>query len=391
MSKLPKDCCGCEACAAVCKKGAIKLTRNDEGFYFPVVDASLCVNCGACEKKCPVLNSDRIGKAENTGFFGGYFTDEVKLLSSASGGFATALGEAFIKEGGIVYGAAYEEGAKSAVYKRAETVSELYGFRGSKYSQVRKKTVYADVSADLNDGKRVLFFGLPCEVAALKLFLTQNLTHGLHTVELICHGVTSEKALADFVSAKEAEYGSTAVKVNLRHKEKNKKEPHIKIDFSDGSFFIKPLYETEYGRCFQVLKRPSCNKCHFKGQNRCADMTIGDFHAVTPKMDIYNQNGVSSVIAHTEHATELIEKLEGFKLSEIPADAALNNRAYSVSIPKMSNRRSFSKVFISDGIVTAANMKSTINAEKRRKLKNKVIAYSRYLIKILAPKFKKKR
>lgn len=29
---------------------------DEEGFMYPIVDESICINCGLCEKTCPELN-----------------------------------------------------------------------------------------------------------------------------------------------------------------------------------------------------------------------------------------------------------------------------------------------------------------------------------------------
>ncbi len=48
------DCCGCSACYAICPVGAISMDPDEEGYLYPVVDASLCVRCHKCMAVCPV-------------------------------------------------------------------------------------------------------------------------------------------------------------------------------------------------------------------------------------------------------------------------------------------------------------------------------------------------
>ena len=52
-----KDCCGCSACVQKCPKHCIFMVEDEEGFLYPKVDSSICVNCGLCEKVCPMLDN----------------------------------------------------------------------------------------------------------------------------------------------------------------------------------------------------------------------------------------------------------------------------------------------------------------------------------------------
>lgn len=54
-----KDCCGCTACSSVCPKNCITMTEDNEGFFYPVADGNSCINCGLCEKVCPVKKKYR--------------------------------------------------------------------------------------------------------------------------------------------------------------------------------------------------------------------------------------------------------------------------------------------------------------------------------------------
>lgn len=42
-----QDCCGCTACEAICPKDAIVMKEDNEGFLYPTVDKSRCVECNA--------------------------------------------------------------------------------------------------------------------------------------------------------------------------------------------------------------------------------------------------------------------------------------------------------------------------------------------------------
>lgn len=53
-----KDCCGCSACAQACVKKCITMRTDYEGFTYPEVDLSTCVQCGLCKKACPIINAD---------------------------------------------------------------------------------------------------------------------------------------------------------------------------------------------------------------------------------------------------------------------------------------------------------------------------------------------
>lgn len=52
LYKKRENCCGCTACYAICASAAISMEPDEEGFLYPVVDASKCIRCYQCLSVC---------------------------------------------------------------------------------------------------------------------------------------------------------------------------------------------------------------------------------------------------------------------------------------------------------------------------------------------------
>ena len=47
-------CCGCSACCAACPASAISMIEDEEGFEYPSIDETRCINCRKCVAVCPI-------------------------------------------------------------------------------------------------------------------------------------------------------------------------------------------------------------------------------------------------------------------------------------------------------------------------------------------------
>lgn len=146
------------------------MVPNAEGFLVPRINPDKCVSCGRCRKACP-SNGDaaRALKSAPLRAYAYRNDDEVRAHSSSGGAF-WALAKPVIDEGGVVYGAAFDD--RFAVrHIRCEDEVSLRRCCGSKYVQSDVGDSYASVRADLASGRTVLFSGTPCQVAGLKSYL----------------------------------------------------------------------------------------------------------------------------------------------------------------------------------------------------------------------------
>mgnify|MGYP002508423716 FL=1 len=93
-----------------------------------------------------------------------------QLQRSTSGGVFFAVAKRVLEQGGIVYGAAYDENL-NIIHQSAENLLELEKLRKSKYVQSNIKNSYKDIKEHLLKGRKVLFSGTPCQAAGLTKFL----------------------------------------------------------------------------------------------------------------------------------------------------------------------------------------------------------------------------
>lgn len=191
MIKLEKksDCCGCAACVQRCPKQCISMQEDEEGFLYPAVDKESCIDCGLCEKVCPILSPSSPHLPHY--IYAAKSKDEHIRKHSSSGGVFTLLAEQTINAGGVVFGARFDE-KWDVVHDYSETLEGLSAFRGSKYVQSSIDQSYKQVESFLRGGRLVLFSGTPCQIAGLKRFLRKDYEN-LTTVDFICHGVPSPK------------------------------------------------------------------------------------------------------------------------------------------------------------------------------------------------------
>lgn len=307
------DCCGCKACGDVCSKKAITFITDVEGFWYPEVNNDLCVECGLCEKVCPLLNPDfsSLGNSTNPD---AYILQAPCLddrLQSASGAAYTLLARVIFDQGGYVAGHIWNNKSNVVGYVSGNP-DDLSILRGTKYLQSDVEGMYISVRGLLNDGKLVLFSGCPCQNAAMRRFLRKDYDNLIMT-DFTCMGIDTPFAFAKYIESLENKFHSKITYFKAKSKEVGWRHLTNKAIFESGKtyFGINHKDANLKATFLNVLVRPSCYECKFKGLPRVSDITIGDYWRNRNDYDSLDDNtGTSYTIIHNNKACVLFEKVK---------------------------------------------------------------------------------
>lgn len=326
------NCCGCSACVQICPKQCISFNEDERGFRYPLVNKELCIDCHLCEKVCPSLNQKnpinplRIYAAVNP-------SEKIRRESS-SGGIFTMVAEDVIAQGGVVFGARFDDDWE-VIHDYAETSDGLDAFRKSKYLQSQIKETYRQTSDFLKTGRKVLFTGTQCQVAGLKHYLGKEYDN-LVTIEILCHGVPSplvwRNYLEEAVYQKHLVGGDVKAKpeisgVSFRDKSDGWRDFALVVHGKTASktdqktepkaFIAEHATKNKYMSAFlnNLILRPSCFQCPAKGCRSRADISIGDFWTINQYCPHFNDDkGVSIVYINSEKGVSVFQQINCEKI-----------------------------------------------------------------------------
>ncbi|WP_172837342.1 Coenzyme F420 hydrogenase/dehydrogenase, beta subunit C-terminal domain [Selenomonas sp. oral taxon 126] len=272
---VDKDSCtGCSACFSVCPTRAIKMSQDEEGFWHPIINMDKCISCGRCERACPLLHN--VETREVREVYACYSMVNSIRLDSSSGGIFSVLSEQILHQGGIVFGAAFEEEYRVVRHIGVEDAEGISKLCGSKYVQSDMSSVFAAIQKYLSERRYVLFVGTPCQVAGLRNVVKKNIEY-LLAVEFVCHGVPSPAVWSSFLQ--EIASDNTAIQgLKFRDKSLGWRKYTMKIFFEDGEIYRSNVEENLYLQGFLsgLYMRPSCYKCSFRKKKRVGDLMLGD-------------------------------------------------------------------------------------------------------------------
>lgn len=305
------DCTGCFACENACRQSAIIQIKNEEGFRYPKILREKCISCHACQRVCPVLSPPE--KHEAGKVYAAWNKDETVRGQSSSGGLFSVFASAILNEKGMVVGANLcDDGYVRHIAITEE--SQLEKLRGSKYVQsLIDAGVYVQMKGYLSQGKKVLFSGTPCQVAAMRKTFWRY-ADMLYTIDLVCHGVPSpdffaafykklKKQIPNMVSYQFRDYKNWLVCTNV----------NVNVN---GHIYNRYLYgkPTFYQDAFLkgYLHRENCYHCHYTSKERVSDITLADFWGIgkaKPINDHY-KGGCSMVSVNSPKGNELMDAVK---------------------------------------------------------------------------------
>jgi len=316
------ECFGCEACYQICPRQAITMKEDIEGFRYPVIDESLCIQCDRCRRTCPHACMPEKHR-ENKYVFGGYCNNPKTRYESTSGGAFSAVVEAFCDKEYVIFGA--EAQGLQVFHSYISDKQELGKYRKSKYSQSIIGETYDKAKNFLAEGKKVLFSGTPCQIAGLYAYLYALNFHkivNLLTIEVVCEGVPSPLYVRKMDKAMEDKYVAGIESLDYRYKGSSLLD-NSKWDFEIMRIQLMNKKVLNKDRWFNpfwsiwlnhLMSRPSCYECPFAEQGRTGDITLGDLwgvHLYCP--ELYGKNGGSSlVVGNTEKGIEVIKAAERY-------------------------------------------------------------------------------
>lgn len=315
-------CTGCGACMNICPKLAITMQTQDIGHIFPVIDPGKCVDCGLCQAVCPAGHK-AVFRAPKTAY-AAWAKDAGEHKSSTSGGAAAVFTNYVLLRGGVVYGCVFDG---EFGHCRIDNLSDAKKLKGSKYVHSHINETYQSVKRDLLSGVLTLFIGTPCQVAGLRAFLRGKEYENLICVDLVCHGVPSQKLFFDYlkeqgIDQKDVEY------VSFRES----KGTYLNVRLKNNKVYRKSSFDDLYYMGFydHILFRESCYNCEYATDTRVGDLTIGDFWGLGKEIPFEEKttDGVSLILVCSEAGEHFLQNV-GSELSlfERPVSEAIKGNA----------------------------------------------------------------
>lgn len=263
--------------------------------------------------------------------------DEKIRMESSSGGIFSLIAEKIIRDGGVVFGARFDE-EWNVIHDYTDNIEGLKAFRGSKYVQSSIGNNFIRAKEFLDDGRTVLFTGTGCQIAGLKRYLRKEYQN-LISLDLICHGVPSSHIWQTYLTD---EVKFKPRYINFRDKYYGWKDSSLRIN--NDTEIIEKFTSNKYIIIYlsNLNLRPSCYYCPTKKGKSQSDITIGDFWGIE-KIDptIDDNKGVSLVLINNEHGKSIIYEIPLFKKEESYNDALKFNPSIERSVNKPPYRDLF--------------------------------------------------
>ena len=349
MIELAKSdvCTGCGACAFKCPSHCISIQEDRYGTVLPVIDETSCIECHACEKVCPILDLPSL--YSSTAAYAAWSTDPSERKTSASGGIAIEMYRYAIRQGFKAVGASQNEDF-SVTLKIVPSIQELPPFKNSKYVFCNTREVFPEIREELNTGQKIIFIGLPCQVAAIRKLFQDN--ENLLLVDIVCHGATPFLYLKQHIDMISRQKGKTASRMSFR-------DPAFATctytftlyDESNRCFYAKrtkdgDTYQFGYHRA--VSYRENCFHCRFARPERVGDITLADYPGLGLSAPFpYSKENISMVLVNTEKGMDFMKQMAGqkhiFMLQRPLEEPFKRNSLLRSPSPKTKYRREFER------------------------------------------------
>lgn len=268
--------------------------------------------------------------------------NEDERMHSSSGGIFIALAKQVIADGGVVFGARFDDNWE-VCHAYADTIEGVRAFMGSKYVQSRIGDTYRQAEEFLKAGRRVMFTGTPCQLSGLRLYLRKDYGEQLLKVDVVCHGAPSPRVWRDYLKHITRPQGASK-NTDSQPKLNNDKIPVMAgISFRDKriswekygftaqvvarqcdqnsdsqpckstELLFEPLTDNVYMKGFlkDLYLRPSCYTCPAKSNKSESDLTLADFWGIGRCHPSFaDHKGVSLVLCNTLVAKKILERSE---------------------------------------------------------------------------------
>ena len=376
--KEKETCCGCMACVQKCPRACIEMVEDNEGFFYPRVNMDLCIDCHLCEKSCPVINQAE--KKTPIIVYAATNNNENILKESSSGGIFTLLAEKILLEGGIVFGAAFND-KWEVCHIHVEKKEDLCKLRGSKYVQSRIGSTYKEAESFLKQNRKVLYSGTPCQIAGLKKYLRKDYDN-LFCVDVICHGSPSpgiwksyletvlvrpkgvvgrnsvllslkEKPVLTGISFRDKRLGWQKYGFVLSGKSASKADRNTVLSSHISRLLDETVNDNLYMKGFlnNLYLRPSCYECPARHGKSKSDLLLGDFWGILRRHpEFYNPQGVSLVLAYSDKGEQLFKSIDCKRMEATYEDALDCNINIEKNETQPKNREAFFAAYLKNGI-----------------------------------------
>ena len=242
----------------------------------------------------------------------------------------------------------------------------------------------------LEQGRKVLFSGTPCEVAGLRSFLRRPYEN-IFCCDLICHGVPSPMLFDRYVKNSMLK-GDQVLGINFRDKTKGWYKCGVRQRLQNGRNKLFPANSDPYMTAFlrDYALRPSCYECQFKTTERLGDLTIADFWGVKEKYPEFDPDdkGTSLILVNNDKGEAWLNAcLPSLFLGKADLNTAITGNP---SLVRSSSRPKERDTFYSDlhsmsfsRVVRSYNLSSTYIERIVLKFKRLLISSVRRLMKTM--------